>query len=129
MAAGATSMHYCVQTRQLFVGLENGTINVCIKRIFYEKLSISFFISMHFRYFQEFILEQDYNQMTAMREYAAHQARVTGVIFASNCEWVLSIGRDKMFQLHCSETGQKLGSYQTDAWYTALQYPFVRNNF
>lgn len=62
--------------------------------------------------------------MTAMREYAAHQARVTGVIFAPNCEWVLSIGRDKVFQLHCSETGQKLGSYQTDAWYTALQYPF-----
>lgn len=30
MAAGATSMHYYVQTRQLFVGLENGTINVCI---------------------------------------------------------------------------------------------------
>lgn len=97
MAAGATSMHYCVETRQLFVGLDNGTIN-------------------------EFILEQDYNRMTAMREYPAHQARVTGVVFASNNEWVLSIGRDKLFQLHSSETGQRLGSYQTDAWYTALQF-------
>lgn len=28
MAAGATSMYYCVETRQLFVGLDNGTINV-----------------------------------------------------------------------------------------------------
>lgn len=124
MAAGATSMHYCVQTRQLFVGLENGTINVCIEVAFSKEeimLSLSIFITL-----QEFILEHDYNQMTAMREYAAHQTRVTGVIFAPNCEWVLSIGRDKVFQLHCSETGQKLGSYQTDAWYTALQYPFYK---
>lgn len=29
MPAGATSMHYCVETRQLFVGLDNGSINVC----------------------------------------------------------------------------------------------------
>lgn len=65
--------------------------------------------------------------MTAMREYLAHQARVTGIIFAPDCEWVLSIGRDKLFQLHSSETGQKLGSYQTDAWYTALQYPLTRS--
>jgi hypothetical protein len=28
MPAGATSMHYCVETRQLFVGLDNGSINV-----------------------------------------------------------------------------------------------------
>lgn len=75
---------------------------------------------------QEFILEQDYNRMTAVREYLAHQGRVTGIIFTSDCEWVLSIGRDKLFQLHNSETGQKLGSYQTDAWYTALQYPFTK---
>lgn len=64
--------------------------------------------------------------MTAMRDYLAHQARVTGIIFAPDSEWVLSIGRDKLFQLHSSETGQKLGSYQTDAWYTALQYPFAK---
>lgn len=86
---------------------------------------------MSFAYFtlklQEFILEQDYNRMTAMRDYLAHQARVTGIIFAPESEWVLSIGRDKLFQLHSSETGQKLGSYQTDAWYTALQYPFTKS--
>lgn len=76
---------------------------------------------------QEFVLEQDYNRMTAMRDYLAHQARVTGIVFAADFEWVLSIGRDKLFQLHSSETGQKLGSYQTDAWYTALQYPFAKS--
>lgn len=30
MAAGATAMHYQVLTRRLFVGLENGFIDVCI---------------------------------------------------------------------------------------------------
>lgn len=40
MAAGATSMHYCIQTRQLFVGLENGTINVCIVIILFRELLI-----------------------------------------------------------------------------------------
>ncbi|XP_011505863.1 PREDICTED: WD repeat and FYVE domain-containing protein 2 [Ceratosolen solmsi marchali] len=97
MVAGATSMDYCPETRQLFVGLENGNIN-------------------------EFILESDYNRMTLIREYIAHQARVTGVIFSLTCEWVLSIGRDKLFQYHSTETGQKLGNFQTEAWYTALQF-------
>lgn len=69
-------------------------------------------------------MESDFNRMTAIREYEAHQARVTGVIFALGCEWILSIGRDKLFQYHSTANGQKIGTFQTDAWYTALQYPF-----
>lgn len=48
MAAGATSMHYCVQTRQLFVGLENGTINVCIEIAFFKE---EIMLSFYFHYF------------------------------------------------------------------------------
>lgn len=59
-----------------------------------------------------------------MREYLAHQGRITGVLYALNCEWVLSIGRDKMFQYHSTENGRLIGNFQTDVWYTALQYPF-----
>jgi hypothetical protein len=73
---------------------------------------------------QEFILAADFNRMTHVRDYVAHQARVTSIHFALNCEWMLSIGRDKMFQYHCSETGRHLGSFQSGAWCTALQYPF-----
>lgn len=62
--------------------------------------------------------------MTAIREYMAHQARVAAVVFSLNCEWVLSIGRDKLFQYHSTENGKKIGTYTTEAWYTALQYPF-----
>ncbi|XP_043477140.1 WD repeat and FYVE domain-containing protein 2 [Leptopilina heterotoma] len=97
MLAGTTAMDYCAETRQLFVGLENGCIN-------------------------EFIIEPDYNRMTHMKEFLAHQARVTGVIFALSCEWILSIGRDKTFQFHCAETNRKLGSHLGDAWYIALQF-------
>ena len=61
--------------------------------------------------------------MTAIREYIAHQARVAGVIFCLENEWVLSIGRDRFFQYHSTATGQKIGTYQTDSWYMAMQYP------
>lgn len=62
--------------------------------------------------------------MTVIREYIGHSARVTGIVFALNCEWVLSIGRDKMFQFHNTANGKRLGTYQAEAWYTALEYPF-----
>nr|CAD7462592.1 unnamed protein product [Timema tahoe] len=98
MPAGATALYYCVETRHLFVGIEVGGIS-------------------------EFVLAPDFNRMTHVRTYPAHQARVTDVLFALNCEWVLSVGRDKMFQFHCSETGRRLGDYISEAWCTAVQYP------
>ncbi|KAJ9583262.1 hypothetical protein L9F63_022395 [Diploptera punctata] len=97
MSSGATALFYCVETRQLFVGVENGTVS-------------------------EFSLAADFNRMSCVRNYPAHQGRVTSVYFAINCEWVLSIGRDKMFYYHCSETGRRLGSFQSDAWCTALAF-------
>jgi hypothetical protein len=30
MASGATALFYCVETRQLFIGIENGTVSVGI---------------------------------------------------------------------------------------------------
>lgn len=97
MASGATALYYCVETRQLFIGVENGTVS-------------------------EFALATDFNRMTLVRNYSAHQARVTSIHFALNCEWMLSIGRDKIFQYHCSESGRRIGSFQSEAWCTALQF-------
>jgi len=28
MASGATALYYCVETHQLFIGVENGTVSV-----------------------------------------------------------------------------------------------------
>ncbi len=56
----------------------------------------------------------------------AHQNRVTALLFSLDCEWIMSCGRDKYFQWHCSETGRRLGGYQTTAWCTCLEYPFLK---
>lgn len=53
---------------------------------------------------------------------AAHQGRVTVVLFVLEMEWLLSTGQDKNFTWHCSESGQQLGTYRTAAWVTGLQY-------
>ncbi|VVC88952.1 unnamed protein product [Leptidea sinapis] len=97
MPSGCTSMFYTPETRQLFIGQENGTIS-------------------------EFTLAQDCNRINPTREYLAHTARVTAVNFSLNCEWVLSVSRDKMFSYHCSETGRRIGGYSFEAWCTALQF-------
>ncbi|XP_077299813.1 WD repeat and FYVE domain containing 2 [Arctopsyche grandis] len=97
MPSGCTSMFYTPETRQLFIGQENGTVS-------------------------EFLLASDCNRITPVKEYLAHTSRVTGVIFALSCEWVLSVGRDKLFSIYCSETGRKLGGYTFEAWCTTLQF-------
>lgn len=69
----------------------------------------------------EFAVADDYNRMTHVRNYLAHQQRVTGLIFSLDQEWVLSCGRDKYFQWHCSETGRRLGGFECSSWCTALE--------
>lgn len=59
---------------------------------------------------------------------AAHQGRVTVVLFVLEIEWVLSTGQDKNFTWHCSESGQQLGTYRTAAWVSGLQYPSPANS-
>lgn len=53
---------------------------------------------------------------------------VTGTCFSLEYEWLLSIGRDKYFQLHDTSNGKRIGGYQADAWCTAMQYPLLSNN-
>lgn len=97
MPSGVTSLFYTVETRQLFIGQENGTIS-------------------------EFSLAADFNRIMPVREYLAHQARITEVIFALNCEWVLSVSRDKTFSYNCTQTGRNIGTFTAEAWCTSLQY-------
>jgi len=54
---------------------------------------------------------------------SAHQSRVMDVKFSLQREWLLSCGKDKYFQWHCSETGRRLGGYQSAAWCLCLEYP------
>lgn len=97
MPSGATSVFYTPETRQLFIGQDNGTVS-------------------------EFSLASDFNRMMLVREYLVHQARVTEIIFSLNCEWVLSVGRDKVFTYSCTQTARNIGSYTAEAWCTSLQF-------
>ena len=92
-------MDFNHETKRLFVGLDNGSVS-------------------------EFCLADDYNRITHCRNYLAHQNRVTAVVFSILTEWVLSVGRDKYFVWHCSETGRRLGGYLCNSWVTALQSVF-----
>lgn len=103
MSAAASALYYQHETRQLFVGLDNGTIS-------------------------EYTLGNDYNRLNHVKDYLAHQGRVTNIHFALNCEWVLSIGRDKQFKQSCSESGVNLGTYTTTAWCTALVFDSASNH-
>ncbi|GFR11393.1 WD repeat and FYVE domain-containing protein 2 [Trichonephila clavata] len=97
MPSPATCIVYSEETKRLFVGMDNGTIS-------------------------EFKLSEDYNRMNHQRNYLAHQGRVADIVFSVWSEWVLSVGRDKYFQWHCSESGQRLGGFQCNAWCTAVQF-------
>lgn len=100
MPSGCTSVDYTPETRQVFIGQENGTVS-------------------------QYTLSEDCNRLSLIRDYLAHQARVTAVVFAKHCGWVLSCGRDKLFSFHCTETSRRLGGYTFEAWCTALQYPYT----
>lgn len=90
-------MDFTPETRQLFIGQENGTVS-------------------------QFTLSADCNQLTPQREYIAHQARVTNVLFAKHSGWILSASRDKTFCYHSTETGNRIGGYTFEAWCCGLQY-------
>ncbi|KAM8922803.1 WD repeat and FYVE domain-containing protein 2 isoform 3-T3 [Lycaon pictus] len=97
MPSPCSCMSFNPETRRLSIGLDNGTIS-------------------------EFILSEDYNKMTPVKNYQAHQSRVTMILFVLELEWVLSTGQDKLFAWHCSESARRLGGYRTSAVASGLQF-------
>lgn len=101
MPSGCSSVDYHSLTRQIFIGQDNGTVS-------------------------QYTLSNDCNSLTMVRDYLAHQARVTGVCFAPKSGWILSCGRDKLFSFHSTDTTSRLGGYTFESMCTSLQYPFPR---
>ncbi|EEB17356.1 WD repeat and FYVE domain-containing protein, putative [Pediculus humanus corporis] len=97
MPVGATSLAYNSQSKQLFIGLENGTIS-------------------------EYILADDYNQLIFAKNYSNHQNQVSAIYFCLQNKWLLCVGHDKFFNFYCTQNAQRLGGHQGDAWFTALQF-------
>uniref|UniRef100_A0A8C1CDG6 WD repeat and FYVE domain containing 2 n=1 Tax=Cyprinus carpio carpio TaxID=630221 RepID=A0A8C1CDG6_CYPCA len=90
MPVACSCMSFNPETRRISLGLENGTVSVCLLNIIHT--------------------------------HTSHQGGVTVVLFVLEMEWVLSTGQDKSFTWHCSESGQQLGTYQTTAWVSGLQF-------
>lgn len=97
LPSAASTMDFNRETKRLFVGMDNGSIS-------------------------EFNVAEDYNRVVHQKNYLAHQSRITGLVFSLLTEWVLSVGRDKYFQWHCSETGRRLGGFMCSSSCTALQF-------
>ncbi|KAI5743004.1 hypothetical protein M8J77_013530 [Diaphorina citri] len=97
LPSGGTSVHYNVSTKQVYIGLENGT--VC-----------------------EFSLSDDCNTLTHNRDMLAHTARVCDVLFSLEHAWVLSISHDKTFHFYDSHTGRSIGNFLANAWCVALVF-------
>ncbi|XP_055389387.1 WD repeat and FYVE domain-containing protein 2 [Condylostylus longicornis] len=97
MPSGCTSLDYVEETRQLFVGQENGTVS-------------------------QYTLSEDCNRLSLIRDYLAHQARVTACILSRADAWVLSVSKDKTFAYHCTQTGRRIGGYTFEASCTCLQF-------
>lgn len=97
MPSGCTSVDYHGPSRQLFIGQDNGTIT-------------------------QYTLSTDCNSLALVRDYLAHQGRVTGVCYTQQSGWILSCGRDKLFSFHSTETTRRLGGYTFETMCTALQY-------
>lgn len=96
MPSGCTSLCYIQDTRQLYIGQENGTVT-------------------------QYTLSEDCNRLSFVRDYLAHQSRVSEVVFSKVHNWILSCGKDKFFAYHCTETGRRIGGYTFETPCTALQ--------
>uniref|UniRef100_A0A914VE22 FYVE-type domain-containing protein n=1 Tax=Plectus sambesii TaxID=2011161 RepID=A0A914VE22_9BILA len=96
LPAAAIALDYNEPTARLFVGLSNGTV-------------------------YEFTIAEDFNSLKETRQMIAHMNGISCVRFSLQCELVFSCGKDKALVWHCSETGNRMGSYLCEAWCTALE--------
>ncbi|TGZ76067.1 hypothetical protein CRM22_000009 [Opisthorchis felineus] len=92
-----TCLTYCSEARQIYAGLDNGTV-------------------------VEFILAEDLNHLQHKRDYLSHTARVNAIISALDMKWIISTSKDRTVAWYSSETGKHLSGYQLEAAGTCLEY-------
>ncbi|OON15295.1 WD domain, G-beta repeat protein, partial [Opisthorchis viverrini] len=90
-----TCLTYCSEARQIYAGLDNGTV-------------------------VEFILAEDLNHLQHKRDYLSHTARVNAIISALDMKWIISTSKDRTVAWYSSETGKHLSGYQLEAAGTCL---------
>ncbi|KAF3848120.1 hypothetical protein F7725_021148, partial [Dissostichus mawsoni] len=68
--APCSCMSYHHDSRRIFIGQDNGAI-------------------------VEFLISEDFNKMSHVKTYPAHQNRVSDMVFSLESQWVVSTGHDK----------------------------------
>uniref|UniRef100_A0A1I8AAP6 FYVE-type domain-containing protein n=1 Tax=Steinernema glaseri TaxID=37863 RepID=A0A1I8AAP6_9BILA len=92
-----TVLHLDEQSMKIFVGFVNGRV-------------------------VEYALGDDCNSVTEKRGWSVHTNNVTGLVYASESDVVISCSRDKSVLAHCSATSAKVGSFFCETSCTAMQY-------
>lgn len=78
-------------------------------------------LTQHGRCFWRSLLSR--RALTLRSSPAAHQNRVSAIIFSLAAEWVISTGHDKCVSWMCTRSGNMLGRHFFASWASCLQYP------
>jgi hypothetical protein len=105
-------LFYHPEPRRLFIGLETGNILVSKKQRAFSFQDLAW-INIFFIQFKEFAVGEDYNKITLIKQYLAHQAKVTSVFYSLEHDWVLSTSKDKYFAFHSTDNARRVGAYGT----------------
>ncbi|XP_043558028.1 WD repeat and FYVE domain-containing protein 1-like [Chiloscyllium plagiosum] len=97
VSAPCSAISYNHDSKRIFMGQDNGAI-------------------------VEFIMAEDFNKMTYVKTYPAHQNRVSAIVFSPETEWVISTGHDKYLSWMCTRSGCLQGRHCFTAWASCLQY-------
>uniref|UniRef100_A0A3Q3FRM3 WD repeat and FYVE domain containing 1 n=1 Tax=Labrus bergylta TaxID=56723 RepID=A0A3Q3FRM3_9LABR len=98
VSSPCSCMSYHHDSRRIFIGQDNGAV-------------------------VEFLISEDFNKMSHVKTYPAHQNRVSDMVFSLESEWVVSTGHDKSVSWMCTQSGSMLGRHYFTAWASCLQYP------
>uniref|UniRef100_A0A8C4RY76 WD repeat and FYVE domain containing 1 n=1 Tax=Erpetoichthys calabaricus TaxID=27687 RepID=A0A8C4RY76_ERPCA len=99
VSSPCSAMCYHHDSKRIFVGQDNGAI-------------------------VEFEIAEDFNKMTLIKSYPAHQNRVSAIVFSLVSEWVISTGHDKTISWMCTRSGTMLGRHYFTSWASTLQYDY-----
>ncbi|KAK1899530.1 WD repeat and FYVE domain containing protein 1 [Dissostichus eleginoides] len=97
VSSPCSCMSYHHDSRRIFIGQDNGAI-------------------------VEFLISEDFNKMSHVKTYPAHQNRVSDMVFSLESQWVVSTGHDKSVSWMCTQSGSMLGRHYFTAWASCLQY-------
>lgn len=102
LTSPCTAMVFCSTTKQLFIGLQSGTV-------------------------EEYRVADDYNSIYHQRRYLAHQKQVTSLAFGVEKEILVSCAKDRWITWHWTQNGQKMGAHQVPSVPLCLQYDVPLN--